>query len=794
MPNDNKISYISDANDNENLKKEIYKYLKYWKWILISVLITLSACYIYLRYTPKIYQSTAKIKILKKKDSGMDLSGLTGNSPLFDMSKINLENEIQIIKSRRIIGKVIDSLNLNTYYYKSGRIKDNEIFGSELPFMIEWVSTKTEDLKPTLNETFVFKLINNHQFKILIQDKEFEGSFKFGQEININGIRFIVHKNQFYSFEKRNLEDESIYFKYRSREQVIGQLLSKITTEPIGERSEVLELKIAGQNKIKNETILNDLIEKFNQDGIEDDRRIAIRTKEFVSQRLKMLKSELEMIETNLVDFKKSNDFSDVEAGRQVVFQSYSSAEQKKSSLLTQLEIAKAIQNEIINKPENSLLPANIGLENNTTNGLIENYNSLISERNKLLSSSTPSSPTVQRLSEQLNLFNKNIRQSIERYINNLEISLQNIKSREQEFGSDIKSIPEKEKIARSIMRQQSVKENLYIFLLQKEVEADLSAAITAPTAKVVDYAYSSSTPISPKSKIIYISGLAIGIAIPLSIVYLIFLFDSKISSKEQIQDKLDIPIIAEIPLNKNYDGKIIKPTDNSDIAESFRILRTNLGFLNTVKNQDSKTKIFYSTSSTKGEGKTFTAINCAAVLASNNRKTLLIGSDLRNPQLHNYLGVKKNSLGLSSYLINPDLTLDEILLKKTSDINFDVIISGEIPPNPSELLNNGRLKNLFDEARKHGYDYIIVDTAPTMLVTDTLTIFEYADAIIYMIRADFTELKILKHIKELQKNKKLNNIAIAINGVNTKKGYDYNYGYGYGYSEDNKSKKWYEF
>ena len=794
MPNDNKISYISDANDNENLKKEIYRYLKYWKWILISVLITLSVCYIYLRYTPKIYQSTAKIKILKKKDSGMDLSGLTGNSPLFDMSKINLENEIQIIKSRRIIGKVIDSLNLNTYYYKSGRIKDNEIFGSELPFMIEWVSTKTKDLKPTLNETFVFKLINDNQFKILIRDKEFEGSFKFGQEININGIRFIVHKNPFYSFEKRNLEDESIFFKYRSREQVIGQLLSKITTEPIGERSEVLELKIAGQNKIKNETILNDLIEKFNQDGIEDDRRIAIRTKEFVSQRLKMLKSELEMIETNLVDFKKSNDFSDIEAGRQVVFQSYSSAEQKKSSLLNQLEIAKAIQNEIINKPQNSLLPANIGLENSTTNGLIENYNSLISERNKLLSSSTPSSPTVQRLSEQLNLFNKNIRQSIERYINNLEISLQNIKSREQEFGSDIKSIPEKEKIARSIMRQQSVKENLYIFLLQKEVEADLSAAITAPTAKVVDYAYSSGGPISPKSNIIYLAGLAIGLAFPIGFLYLIFLLNTKITSKEQVQDKLDIPVIAEIPLNKNYDGKIIKPTDNSDIAESFRILRTNLGFLNTVKNKDSKTKIFYSTSSTKGEGKTFTAINCAAVLASNNRKTLLIGSDLRNPQLHNYLSVSKNSLGLSSYLINPDLTLDEILLKKTSDINFDVIISGEIPPNPSELLNNGRLKNLFDEARKHGYEYIIVDTAPTMLVTDTLTIFEYADAIIYMVRADFTELKILKHIKELQKNKKLNNIAIAINGVNTKKGYDYNYGYGYGYSEDNKSKKWYEF
>ena len=792
MSNVNQTSYSSDVSENESLKREIFRYLKYWMWFPLSIIVSLIICYTYLRYTPKVYQSTSKIKILKKKDSGMDLSGLTGNSPLFDMSKINLENEIQILNSRRIIGKVVDNLNLTTYYYRSGRVIDNELFGNQIPFKVNWLNKYEVKSGISFNKTLIFSSIDKNSFKIKIRDSDYNKTFNFGQEIIIEDLKFVIHKNPLYQQNTDN--DKNINFNYRSRETVINQLLGKIKAEPIGERSEVLEITLNGQNKSKNEAILNDLIDKFNQDGIEDDRRIAIKTEEFVSKRLDMLESELDTVETNLVNFKKSNDFTDMEAGTQVIFSTYSSAEQKNSELQNQLQIAKAIQDAIKNNAPYSYFPANVGLENSNTNSMIDNYNDLISKRNKLLTSSTQNSPIVQNLSKNLDLLNSNIQESINNYIDNLTITLNNIKSREQEFGGDIRAIPEKEKIARGIKRQQAVKENLYIFLLQKQVEADLSAAITANTAKVVDYAYSTSNPISPKPKIIYLAGLIIGFAFPVGVLYLLFLFDTKITSKEQIQDKLDIPIIAEIPLNKDYDNKAIKPSDNSDIAESFRILRTNLGFLDAAKNKDSKTKVFYSTSSTKGEGKTFVAINSAVVLSSSNHKTLLIGCDLRNPQLHNYLGISKNSLGLSSYLINPDLTLNDVLIKKIPDINFDVIISGEIPPNPSELLNNGRLKNLLVEAENNGYEYIIVDTAPTMLVTDTISIFEHADAIIYMIRTDFTELKILTHIKELQKQKKLNNFAIAINGVNTKRGYDYNYGYGYGYSEEKKSKKWYQF
>lgn len=793
MPIENETTYLDNANNNESLKKEIFRYIKYWQWIIASVVVVIASCFLYLRYSPNIYETSAKIKILKKKDSGMDLSGLVGNSPLFDMSKINLENEMQILKSRRLVEKVVDELNLDTYYFVSGRIKDNEVFGSEIPFQVNWLNTNNSIAQSIKNKTFVFKLIDRNNFELNIVESTFKKTFDFGEEIKIDDTQFVIHRNPLFDYKNKSPEGRTIFFKYRSINSVVGSLLGKINTEPIGDVSEILQIKINGENKAKNEAIVNELVDKFNQDGVEDDRAIAIRTEEFVTDRLKMLVNELDTVESDLVDFKSSNNIVDIETGAQMMFQTYSDAEKRKSEIENQLQISRFLKNEIVNNKPYSLLPGDIGIESSTTNSLIEQYNQLVIRRNKLLNSSTLQSPQVKGLSDELDRLNSNIKNSIQNYLKGLEISLQNISLREERADATIESMPEKEKIVSSIQRQQAVKVKLYVFLLQKKEEAALSSAITAPTAKVVDYAFTSPTPISPKPRVIYLGGLIISIGLPIGILYLIFLFDTKISTKEQVQSRLNIPVIAEIPLNKDYNGKIIKPSDNSSLAESFRILRTNLNYFSINKKSDSDSKVFFSTSSTKGEGKTFTAINTASVLASNNNKTLLIGGDLRNPQLHNYLDASKDSIGLSSYLVDRNMKLEDIKLKHSSDLNFDVIISGEIPPNPSELLNNGRLEELLEEARKH-YDYILVDTAPTILVTDTLTIFEHADIIIYMVRANFTELKILNHIKELKKLKKLNNLAIAINGVNTKKGYDYNYGYGYGYSEEVKKKKWYQF
>ncbi len=788
MTNNNN-SY-SEIDDSESLKKEILKYLRYWKWVLLSVFISVSICVIYVKYATKIYETNAKIKILKKKDSGLDLSGLVGSSPLFDMSKINLENEIEIIKSRRLIEMVVDSLNLTTKFFVSDKFQDREIFGKQTPFQVQWMNAEKLNNLSYPIDTFIFSKIDEESFNIKIVDKDFDQNFKYNEEIKIEDYKFKVYKNPIYRV-KDDSEARDVYFTYQRKDNVIRQFLKKINAEPVGERSEVLEIKLAGQNMGKNEAILNSVIDKFNQDGIEDDRAIARRTEEFISERLKMLVNELDTVETNLVDFKSDNNLADLEAGAEVIFQSYSLTDQNISELSNQLDIANYLRKDITSKPKYTLLPSNVGLENDNTNMLISKYNEIIQERNKLLTSSKDESPLIINLSQELDALFSNIKTSINNYIESLEISISNLSKRESRFTGKIESIPENKKIIRSIERQQFVKERLYIFLLQKKEEAALSSAITAPSAKVVDYAYSNPVPISPRSNVIYLAGLVLGVAFPVGLLYLIFLFDNKISTKSQIENQVDLPIIAEIPLNKKYKEKIITPSDKSDLAEAFRILRTNLNFL--LSSNEKKASIIFTTSSTKGEGKTFTAINTASILASNNKKTLLIGCDLRNPQLHNYLGISKNITGLSSFLVDNELKYEDIILKNNESLNFDIILSGEIPPNPSELLSNGRFEDLLN-AVKLEYDYVIVDTAPTLLVTDTQTISNLADIVVYLVRTHFTELKILNHIKELHKSKKLNNLSLVINGIRDDRSYDYNYGYGYGYSAESKAKKWYQF
>ena len=775
-------------SESESLKRDLFRYLKFWKWIVLGGVIALGVSYFYLRYEPNVYSTNAKIKILKKKDSGLDLSGLTGTAPMFDMSTINLENEMEILLSRRIIGQVVDNLSLTTYYYTSGRIKTDEIFGSEVPFKVDWLISDDNDLSDIKNKIFIFKQINNESFNLKIVEESYNENFNFGQEIKIAGSQFVIYNNPVYDTRKNN-EKREIYFNHINKQSLTNRLKGQINVQP-SEGSEVLEIKIAGKSIERNEAILNNLIKVFNDDGVEDDRKIAKRTSEFVAERLDKLESELDTVETNLVEFRSNSNFISESSGS-TLFSTYSDAEKRRADLETQLEISRFIQSDLKDNSEFSLVPGGeVGLQNSSTNNLIADYNKIVIERNRILTSSTENSPQILELSKQLRMLTNNIKESINNYITTLQISLQNMSNRERQFNSNIKAIPEKEKITREIQRQQAVKENLLIFLLQKEVEADLSAAITAPVAKVVDFAYTSSSPISPKRSVVYLAGLVIGLAIPIAILYLIYLFDTKVTSKEQIQAKLDIPIIAEIPVNKQYDNKIVDATDNSNVAEAFRILRTNMNYLNNEL-EEGECKVIFSTSSTKGEGKTFTAINSASVFASNNSKTLLIGSDLRNPQLHNYLGVSKKNIGLSSYLVDAELTMNDVIFKTEKDINFDIILSGEIPPNPSELLNNGRLEDLIAEARKI-YDYVIIDTAPTMLVTDTLTIIDQADAIIYMVRANFTELKILRHIKDLSKFNMKKNVGIAINAVDEKKGYEYNYGYGYGYNTETKVKKWY--
>jgi len=423
-------------------------------------------------------------------------------------------------------------------------------------------------------------------------------------------------------------------------------------------------------------------------------------------------------------------------------------------------------------------------------NDLIGEYNTTILERDKVVNSGGKNNPVVQQLIVTLHGLRLNIDTSIAAYKQQLTVSKRQLLERNKKFSSEVYQLPEKEKLLRAINRQQQIKENLYLLLLQKREEAAINLAVTEPSIKIVDYAITAINPIAPKTKIVYLGSFVLGLLLPFGVLSIIFMLDTKIHDKNDIEEfGVHFPVAGEIPVIKDNKNHLFNdPNDRTVLAEAFRILSSNVNFM--LPSHAKKGAVINCTSSIKAEGKTFISINLSLALSSLNKKVLLIGADLRNPQLHPYLGVDKKQTGLSNYLHGDTNDWKDILIKGfPKHLHHDTLLSGEIPPNPPYLLSNGRYEALLEEA-KEIYDYIVIDTAPTVLVTDTLLISKFSDAVLYVVRANYTEKELINHSIEFSKKIKLENMAYVINSVGERKNgygykYGYNYGYGYGYNEE---------
>ena len=777
-------SKVNNSIEGDNIKVIILRYLRYWYLFLFFILVSACLSYFYLKYQKYVYSTSTKIKILDDNEGGLDLSGLNGAKSLFNYNKVNLDNEIQVFKSRRLLKLVIDDLNLNTFHYESGSFKDQVVFGKSLPFQVNWV----EEGSYEADDYPKLKLLDRTKFKFLGATSSEGKIFNYGDTINYLNSKFTITPNV--NFEDYNNHKNDIYyFKFIDDKYLIDILSEQIKIEPVGDRSDILKASIKGTNKERNEAILNTLVSQFNLDGIEDKRLVSKRTEEFVEERLNFLVQELDTVESDIVDFKEDNNVVTVESSVEQLFTKEATSESERFAIATQIEVANAFKELLEEGNEYQLLPANIGIESVTVNELTADYNEIISQRNRLLVSSTEKNPMVESLNNKIDNIRNNIRVSLDNYLRGLNISYNNLQNREGNFKGQISNLPKKEKELRKIIRQQGVKERLYLFLLQKREEAALSFAVTAPTIKVVDYAFTNDVPISPRKRVIFLGSIIFGFVFPFGLLYLKFLLDTNVSSREEIETKLpNIPILGEIPMLSNSDEKLIQKNDNSVLAESFRILRTNL--FHYYKNTSSSIQVVYVTSSIKGEGKTFTAINLARTIASSNKKVLLIGADLRNPQIHTYFNTDRNILGLSDYIAKNNVDYKGYLRKQITNFeNLDIMFSGSVPPNAAELLLEDNFKDLLHKA-KQDYDYIIVDTAPTIYVTDTFLIAKEADVTLYMVKEGLTEKKLLKHIEDVNRSKKISNLSLILNGASL----NTNFGYGYGYVYTDKKKPFYKF
>ena len=470
----------------------------------------------------------------------------------------------------------------------------------------------------------------------------------------------------------------------------------------------------------------------------------------------------------------------------------------------TQLNIAASMKDIVEQQDSFEVLPGNVGLTDPTINSTTSKYNELVLERNRLLKSSNEKNPVIVNLDQQIRGLKRNMQSSLSSTVDNLGLQVNALSSQQAIFNSKIYSAPKNERALRDITRKQETTEQLYLYLLQKREEAQIAVASTAPKSKVIDYAYNPTPfPISPRRNVVFVAFLLLGGLIPFAFIYVSDLLDNKLHNMHSLEKiSMDIPVLGELPRLSRKDQKVIIKEDRSVLAESLRIIRTNLDYLiKTKSTENGKNNIIFVTSSVPGEGKSFLSTNLAMTIASTDKKVLLLGADVRNPKLYSFftgseinkmpVRSRKKDVGLTEYLYDNALEVKDIINPMlVFNDTMDVIYSGRIPPNPAELLMSKRIKELFEEISEK-YDYVIVDTAPLMVVTDTLLISDYADHLIYVTRAGVTEKKAVQYPMKLQEDGKIKGLSFVVNDVKVSNlGYGGKYGYGYGKSQ----KKWWKF
>ena len=759
-----------------NLKKEVAYYGFFWPWFVGAILFTLTATFFYLRYSDKVYESTAQIQIKTDADPA---SFLTGDLELFGMDQVTVENDIAVITSQHILSQVVQRLDLQTSVYAEGRIKNSLQFNKELPFQVKFDNFETE-------EEWEMKIAND---QATISNDSISYTINKGAILDQPFIKFNPQDSLF-------VEDQSYLINYTSLNFTIETLRENLVVSPVSDRGEVINISFEGTNKKRNEAILNTLIQILSEDQVADKREISEVSIAFIEDRLKGLSKSIDTISQNTIDYQMVNGIFDPEAQTGNALNSIIKGQQEAFALGIQLEIAQVLKEQLASQNKYELLPANVGMDNESVNELVSSYNTTLSQRNSLLVSTTEQSPVIQQLSSQLEQAKAAIITGVNRYIEGLEVSQKNYQQMENRTRGLVASLPTKENTLRGYARNFKIVEELYVFLLQRKEEASISYISALPNLKVLSYGVSGELPIAPKGKIIYLGALMLGLLIPFGILYLIKLLDTKINTRDDLEEGLKgINILGEVPFDENL-KKGVKDT-RGITAESTRVLRSSLSFL--LKKETSN--VITVTSTTKGEGKSFVSYNLASSYRALGKKVILVGADLRNPQLHTRMGIERENQGLSTYLADENFNdLDALIKKGTDTGEMDYLLSGAIPPNPSELLMRPRMKELL-ERLKERYDIVLVDSAPLLLVSDTTALLPFSDLVVYVSRAQYSDKNIFPFIQELQNRPNIPPFGMVLNGLiagpssgykyrysyryRYSYSYKYNYGYGYGYGSD---------
>lgn len=754
-----------------NLKKEIGKYLKKWPWLLLSMAVFYTAAKIYLRYAEPQYYSKTSLKLQESNSKNSTALSDLKNLGMGVSGDTELQGETTVIVSKPILGAVAKSLNLEVSFYSIGTIKEVELY-RDSPFAGKIISLKSPDNFG--GSTFTLTPVGRNSYRF----SGISTVFRFGVPAALPFGEVQIDAKPGMNFTS------PIKVVFKNIKNVVAGLEGSLNVSLPENQGLMMEVALVGPVPEKSEDILNELTRQYVIDGVNDKNEEAQNTQNFINDRLAIITEDLSGIEGEKEGFKRANQIVDLEAQASMAL--------SKADENTKLIVTNSMQLDVVNSVlsaagSDQLLPSGMGLNSGAETTITE-YNNLLLTRNRVLKQATGENPAVVEMNKQIsslrNLIRKNLMESRE----TLQLQIAQANAQLNVAKGNISRFPTQEKMFRSIDRQQTLKEQLYLYLLQKREENAITLAVTAPKAKIVNPAFTTGI-VEPKYSQILYGSVAAGFLLPLLLFVGLNLLDTKVHTKEHILTHApDTSVIAEIPLNAEQ-IPLIHPSDFSAFAESFRILSSNLKFLLHSKKTEAGDVILI-TSSVKGEGKTTVSMNLALTLAGKS-KTIIVGADIRNPQLHRF--IKGKNTGLTDYLVSRETSPDSYIIKSGISDNLDVLFSGQIAPNPNDLLDMVKFDDLVTDLRTK-YEFVILDSAPVMLVSDTLHLIENADVLLYIVKSDFTENEMVDFAAGFRQDNKIKNMAFVLNSVKREDTrYAEKYGY-YSYTHQEKPKWWKRF
>lgn len=773
--NESGSKFLNEEEDhNVNLREILAKYIYHWPLFIIGILICSLAAYFYLRYTSPTYMVTSTLLIKDdKKGAGAGAADLLNELDLFGSSKV-VDNEIEILKSKTLMRKVVDRLNLSVTYKAEGRVIDSDIYTNK-PIDINVLVADTTLYGVTLSLTFP----SNNTYQL--EDKN------TGKKVK--GLLNQLQRNSFGVYRIRTIRPprigDNLTITFNDPQLVADYFLSKLNVVLASKQSTVLTLGFETTVVQRGKDVLNTLVQVYNEAALADKNRTTQSTIQFIDERLKLISGELTDVEKDVEGFKSSRGLTDISNDANLFLENVKANDAKLNEVELQISVIKDVQRYVNSNSAQEKLPSTLGINDPVLLSQINQLAELQLQRDRLLATTTIDNPLVQPITKQIETTRAGIKANIENISSSLNNTKNSLVGNNSQFQGSIKKIPGQERQLISIKRQQTIKETLYLYLLQKKEEAALSYASAVADSRLVDPAYSSNKPIKPKKPLIFFAALILGVIFPFAYIYCKELFNDKIESVDDISQLTRTPILGEIFFNENEETIVVDAKSRTAIAEQFRSIRTNMQFLHG-KSTPGVGNVTLLTSSMSGEGKSFVTSNLATAMAISGKKTILLELDLRKPKVSRYLNLL-NKKGLSNYLIGK-AEISEIIQPSNVHPNFFVIGSGPIPPNPSELLINDEIENLVDYLRRN-YDEVFIDTPPIGLVTDAQILGRLSNATLYLVRQGVTYKEQIKKLEMLYVAKKFTNMNVILNGIKLDGKYGYGYGYGY-YSDDHVTKK----